>query len=99
MRKIDTPGHTANRELILLEVLAIDRTVLANERTLLSYLRTTLALLAGGGSLIQFISAWWALPFGSALLVAGVALLLFGMWRYRRVKDHLRQVWAPTEDS
>jgi len=60
-----------NTELILRDVLAIDRTILANERTLLAYLRTTLALLAGGGSLVHFVAAQWAQLTGLLLVVQG----------------------------
>jgi putative membrane protein len=79
-------------DLILRDILAIDRTILANERTVLSYLRTMLALLAAGGSLIHFVEAWWALPAGVGLIVAGALLFGIGVWRYRRVNRHLRRV-------
>ena len=91
----EMPGYAANRELILRDVLAIDRTVLANERTLLSYFRTLLALLAGGASLIHFVTAWWAVPIGVVLLVSGPVLFAVGWWRYRRVSRHLQKVRLP----
>ena len=77
---------------------AIDRTVLANERTLLSYFRTMLALLAGGASLIHFISSWWANWLGGVLLVSGPLLFAVGVARYRRVSRHLRRVRSPIEE-
>lgn len=79
-------------ELILRDVLAIDRTILANERTILAYFRTMLALLAAGGSLIHFIEAGWALAVGGLLLVAAPTLLGVGIWRYRLVNRDLRRV-------
>jgi putative membrane protein len=82
-------------DLILRDVLAIDRTILANERTILAYFRTMLALLAAGASLIHFIDAWWALPGGVVLLALGPFLFGFGVWRYRRVNRDLRRVREP----
>jgi len=75
----------------LRDLLAIDRTVLANERTLLAYGRTLLALLAAGATVIHFVTEWWAVPGGVGLLVLGVALFSFGVWRYRLVNRHLER--------
>lgn len=79
-------------ELILRDVLAIDRTILANERTLLAYFRTMLALVAAGGSLLHFVQATWALVSGWALVGAGLLLFGVGVWRFRRVNRDLRSV-------
>jgi inner membrane protein YidH len=87
----ESQGVYEGGDLILRDVLAIDRTILANERTILAYFRTMLALLAAGGSLIHFIDAPWALPAGLALLGLGPILFGFGVWRYRRVNRHLRR--------
>ena len=73
----------------LRDLLAIDRTVLANERTLLAYGRTLLALLAAGATVIHFVTEWWAVPGGVSLVVLGVGLFSFGVWRYRLVNLHL----------
>lgn len=83
---------SGREDLILRDVLAIDRTILANERTLLAYFRTMLALFAAGGSLIHFVQATWALVVGWALLVAALLLFGVGVWRYRRVSRDLRRV-------
>jgi putative membrane protein len=82
----------AREDLILRDVLAIDRTILANERTLLAYFRTMLALVAAGGSLIHFVQAAWALGVGWAMVVAALLLFGVGVWRYRRVNRDLRRV-------
>jgi putative membrane protein len=87
------PSLTPQAEdLILRDLLAIDRTILANERTVLSYLRTMLALVAAGGSLIHFLEGWWVLPAGVGSIAAGVLLFGNGVWRYRRVNRDLRRV-------
>ena len=83
---------SARDDLILRDVLAIDRTILANERTLLAYFRTMLALFAAGGSLIHFVQATWALVVGWAVLVGALLLFGVGVWRYRRVNGDLRRV-------
>lgn len=84
------PNPIDSNDLILRDLLAIDRTILANERTILAYLRTMLALLAAGGSLIHFVEATWALVAGIVLLIAAPLLFGIGIWRYRKVNLHLR---------
>ena len=72
-------------ELILRDHLAIDRTKLANERTLLAYLRTALMLMVAGatadgvmgGSMTVIVTGW-------SMIVFGVAVAVFGTWRFRR---------------
>ena len=49
----DHPYAAHSHQLILRDVLAIDRTRLANERTLLAWLRTALMLLISGVTLIK----------------------------------------------
>ena len=77
-------------QLILRDMLAIDRTVLANERTLLAYIRTALALLVGGVTLIHFFDLHSARILGYTMLPFGPVALIIGTWRYRRVNAHLR---------
>jgi putative membrane protein len=82
----------AEKQLILRDRLALDRTILANERTILAYFRTTLAVTAAGVGLIHFVESWWALPVGITLLVSAPVLQGYGIWRYRRVRGDLRGV-------
>ena len=92
-RKPYAPDNRNERDdLILRDVLAIDRTILANERTILAYFRTMLALLAAGGSLIHFIQATWALALGWVLIVVGPLLFIVGVRRFRRVNRDLQRV-------
>jgi len=89
----DPPEVPYNRfapdDLILRDLLAIDRTILANERTLLSYCRTVLAMLAAGATLIHFIDAVWALVTGVAFIAGAIVVLGIGIWRFRRVQGDL----------
>jgi len=71
--------------------LARQRTELANERTLLSYIRTAM-----GFVIVGVPAVWWMeLPGVQALgvvsLVAGVAFLGIGVWRFSTIKAWIDQ--------
>jgi putative membrane protein len=72
-----------NTELVLRDKLAIDRTRLANERTVLAYLRTAFMLIIAGATAIKlFGDSSTAVATGWALVALGVAVALFGGWRF-----------------
>jgi putative membrane protein len=74
-----------NRDLILREHLAIERTKMANETTLLSYIRTGLYFIVGGSTLGHFIETeFWRIS-GIPLMIIGIIIILFGIVRYYRV--------------
>lgn len=52
------------KELILRDVLAMERTVLANERTLLAYVRTAVGLFASGIGVVELVEGAWAIYVG-----------------------------------
>ncbi len=80
-------------QMILRDHLARDRTVLANERTLLAYIRTAIALLASGGTLLTVFPASLSLrAVGGTLIVLGIAITIFGGWRFKVVAGHMRAV-------
>ncbi len=82
----DNPyARFTREEMILRDLLAIDRTILANERTLLSYVRTALAQLVTGVSLIKFFGSLILTMFGWLFIPAGLATLVIGFVRYRRM--------------
>lgn len=71
--------------------LARQRTELANERTLLSYIRAAMGLF-----IVGIPAVWWLeLPGVQALgvvsLVAGVAFLGVGIWRFFTIKAWIDQ--------
>jgi putative membrane protein len=72
-------------DLILRDELAIDRTLLANERTLLAYLRGGITLLLAGLTFIYLSPHGWFSILGWVCLPTGVAVLVFGARRYRRM--------------
>jgi putative membrane protein len=71
--------------------LAVGRTHLSNERTLLAYSRTGLALVATGAGLVEFIAAAVAQLLGWAFIGLGVMTMLFGVWRFFRVREDIRR--------
>ena len=79
-------------DLILRDYLAADRTGLANERTFLAYVRTALALFAAGVTLVHFFDSVWLEIIGWAFVPCGVATLLIGAIRCKRVRDRIYQV-------
>jgi putative membrane protein len=75
-----------NKDLVLREYLAIERTRLANETTLLAYIRTGLYFLVAGSTLGQFIDTIFWKYAGGPIIVAGLAIMVAGVIRYRKVK-------------
>ena len=75
-----------NKDLVLREFLAIERTRMANETTLLAYIRTGLYFLVAGSSLGHLVgTTFWKLA-GGPLIVIGVSIVISGVIRYRKVK-------------
>jgi len=74
-----------NKDLVLREYLAIERTKLANERTLLTYVRTGLYFLVAGSSLGHLIdTAFWNMM-GLPTILVGVVITALGTVRFIRV--------------
>ena len=82
------------KDMILRDHLARDRTVLANERTLLAYIRTAIALLASGAMVIKIFPDNRALfMLAVLLLVCGVVIITFGIWRFITVAVELKRLY------
>ena len=78
-------GH--GEQLILRDVLAIDRTRLANERTLLAWLRTALMLLVSGVTLLKLFEGIMIMEvLGAVLIPAGILTAVLGLRRYLRTR-------------
>jgi putative membrane protein len=86
------------RELILRDWLALDRTILANERTFLAYSRTGLTLIIAGLAFVKFFGHIIYITIGYAFIVAGIAVFLFGVARYRRMIANLKILKKAEED-
>jgi putative membrane protein len=75
-----------NKDVVLREYLAIERTKLANETTLLAYIRTGLYFLVAGSTLGQVIQTpFWRIA-GPPLIVTGMLIMAAGVLRFRRVR-------------
>ena len=78
-----------NKDLILREHLAIERTKLANETALLAYIRTGLYFVIAGSTLGHLINTpFWRLT-GTPLVFIGVIIVVLGIVQFRRVKKRI----------
>lgn len=76
--------------LILRDTLALERTKLANERTLFSYIRTSLYLLTVGIGIIEIESIRNLIVISYICLLSGIILFFMGLFRYNRLRKHLK---------
>ena len=84
-------------ELILRDLLALDRTRLANERTFLAYVRTSIMVGVSGVSFITlFPNSRFAQISGWALLPIAALLMLFATGRFMRLKHSLSTLLRQT---
>jgi len=80
-------------DLILRDVLAIDRTFMANQRTLLGFQRTALTLLLAGVSLMKLFESTEMHMIGIGLSVAAIPVAIFGIWNYLRLRASIRPLY------
>lgn len=73
-----------NKDLVLREYLAIERTKLANERTLLTYIRTALYFLVAGSTLGHVIDTNFWHIMGTPLMILSVIIVALGVIRFLR---------------
>lgn len=92
-----------NKDLILRDELAIDRTLLANERTLLSYLRAGVSLIIAGISIVHFSERQWFMILGIACIPVGIITGIIGTIRYHLMNNSIavvrNQVQAETKEN
>jgi putative membrane protein len=80
-----------NKDLILREKLALERTDMAIDRTLLSFIRTSLYFIIAGitvNSLLKLSYGLWAEIF---FWIAGAVILLVGILKYGHQKRKLKE--------
>ncbi|WP_421889206.1 DUF202 domain-containing protein [Marinoscillum sp.] len=73
---------TEDREMILRDLLALDRTKLANQRTLLAFVRTSLYLVVSGIAVIKVDFLENISFLGFILVGISVIVLALGIWNY-----------------
>lgn len=73
-----------NKDLILREKLALQRTVLANQSTLLAFLRTAMYFLVAGISINHLTSVKYGYLIQLVFICLSVMLLLVGIVNFKR---------------
>lgn len=82
---------TENKELILRDILAIERTKMANERTFLAYFRTSVALFGAGVGIVELEYFKEYRILGFILLAVAVITLIVGVIRIFQVKKVIKK--------
>lgn len=81
-----------DKNLILRDHLAADRTILANDRTVLAYVRTALTAFVAGLTIIKFFGGIYFQILGWLMLVIGIIISLSGVARCRRNRKYLEKL-------
>lgn len=79
-----------NKDLILRERLALERTEMANDRTLLAFFRTALYLFIAGITINSFLQLKYGLLLEIVFMVLSLSILIFGIVKYKQQKKRLR---------
>lgn len=80
-----------NKDLILREKLALQRTTLANQSTFLSFIRTSMYFLIAGISIHNFMTVKYGLLIEFLFILIAMVLLLIGMINYRSQKRKIKE--------
>lgn len=88
-KKMEDVYRFRKDEVILRDMLAMDRTILANERTVLAWLRTSMSMVLGGVSFIEFLDVRALYYVGWVLIYSGLFIFVFGAVRYGVLKKQL----------
>lgn len=95
-----------NKDLILREKLAIERTIMANDRTFLSFLRTSLYFSIAGMTINELVD----LPYGNTaeivfwllaaiVLITGIAKYLSGNRKIQESRKHIGNYLLEADDG
>ncbi len=83
---MNTIATKINKDLILREKLAVQRTVMANQTTLLSFIRTSLYFLVAGLSLKSLLKLENSLLFQITFYVVSFSTMIIGVYNYFKQK-------------
>ena len=75
-----------NKDLILREKLALQRTILANQTTVLSFLRTAMYFLVAGLSTRNLFKIENGIMIEISFYIVGFAILFFGLFNFFKHK-------------
>ncbi|MFL0683723.1 putative membrane protein [Algoriphagus aquaeductus] len=82
---------TINRDLILRENLALQRTILANQTTFLSFLRTSMYFLVGGLGIKNLLQVEGSIYYQVIFYTIAIVILVFGTVNYVRQKRKIEE--------
>lgn len=83
------------KNTIMRDDLAIDRTKLANQRTLLAYIRTAIMLFASGITFIKFFSDEKIyVVIGIILIAATLPFIGLGIFSFVKIKKDLNKLYS-----
>ena len=82
-----------NPNLILRDLLAIDRTRLSNERTFLSYFRSFIVIFSSGVAIMKIDLLSEIQGLGYAFMIIGPVLFIIGIARFFYVRKHIRKLY------
>ncbi len=85
--------------LTLLELLSIDRTILANERTFFAYIRASLSMALAGLTFITFIEHKIFITIGYTFIPLSFLIIILAARRYMLVNDDLRKLGKKNTDT
>jgi putative membrane protein len=85
------------RELILRDILAADRTILANERTFLAYIRTALTFFVAGVTFVKFFGYIMVEIVGWIFIPLGIFIFVVGLIRYLKMYRVISQIHQAKE--
>lgn len=85
-----------NKDLILREQLALQRTIMANQTTLLAFIRTSMYFLVAGISLHNLLDIRYGFSLQLIFMVIAAVLLLVGVVNFkihqRRIRNSERHI-------
>lgn len=82
--------NNINKDLILRERLAIERTIMANDTTLLAFIRTSLYFSIAGMSVNRLLNVGYGLLIEIVFWTIAFFILLVGIIKYSKQKKSLK---------
>jgi len=88
---MDNQQSKINKDLILRERLALQRTAMANDTTLLSFIRTSLYFSIAGISVNNLLHLQYGVLLEIAFWTLSLLILFIGILKYRKQKRSLKE--------